>query len=170
MQTSVAEPLDQLTSRVRENPKSIQLTKPVTPEELEDSIREVIHTKFFDHLVVSRMPGEERWLVKTRDTDFMYGFSIKHKASTIVVGHGMNTWSLWMRDYTRENLAQKLGAKILCKGALIDPKPEEIHTFLSWLRAMAKDEDQDKVTQFYVYQLEKVPTVLRAMEGSFSLM
>lgn len=157
--------LDHLNSQVRLNPKIIRLPSVISPDEIEESIREVIHTKFFDHLVLAKV-DDCKWIVKTRNISFMYGFSIVLINNTVVLSHAVNTWSLWMQDYTRESLCSKLHGQIVSKKGITIPDFDSIDTFLSWLRLKADTEDQNKIIKFYMYQLNKIPTEFRNMEDS----
>ena len=162
--------LESMQRPIHHDSKKILLSNTITNQELEDGVKAIINSKFADKLTIGKSPGQTKWIVRTRNVSFIYGFSILYENKTIVLAHALNTWSLWAEDYIRESLARNINAKIgLKNGKQIDPDPEAIGTFLSWLRTVADDQEHEKVSKFYLYQMNRIPSELKSIDTNYSL-
>lgn len=150
----------------------------ISVEKIDGILHEIIQCKFLNHLqITTRTPNTEEsaeWVVNMEDFNYLYGFRVRFKNRKIFFSSGINTWSVWAEHFTSEELAKQLGCKIY----EIDSQekndegnpvcPEQVKTFLSWLRQRSS-ESAEKITQYYLYEMKRLPPDLRKIEGSISM-
>jgi hypothetical protein len=148
-------------------------------EKIDGILHEIIQSKFLNHLqITNHVPindGNAEWFVNMEDFNYLYGFRIRYKNDKIIFSSAINTWSIWAEHFTSEELAKQIGCKIIEvdsvedfneEGELADP--EKVKTFLSWLRKRSS-EKPEKVAEFYLYEMKKLPPDLRKIEGKINI-
>lgn len=129
------------TGNLRPKPE-IVLAHDVAPR-VDAVLHAIINERFEGILKINKLParetvGQSVWIVSSKDPDYLFGFRVVLKDSGIQVKNGINTWSMWAEDYTRQALAQKLNSKLRIGTKLISPEGP-IEDLQSWMRNFGFD-------------------------------
>lgn len=160
-------------ARARSNKSYLSVSKTTDADQIDKCLEDILQTKFDNQLIATQScdnDGAVHWTLSPRDESCIYGFLLSYVDGKIKCKHPLNTVSIWMLNYTLELLAQQFKVKIISENDQMgsDPHPEEISTFINWLRENSS-ESEEKIQKFYLYQVLSMPYSLRNLECNSSL-